>query len=194
MKKQPEVTAATRKKLMDSFLELYKEKEINRITVSEITKKAGFNRGTFYAYFTDIYNLLELLEDETVNDISKRFQACFEGQLPIDFQVFSGKCAEIFAENGDRLFFLINSSRNNKVAVKLKNALLPIVISYSGFSLLEERKDIEFIQSFIFSAMLGMITYWYDTGKEMDVKEFVKLAQSLVANGVLGYTKIELFK
>lgn len=194
MKKQPEVTAATRRKLMDAFWALYREKEINKITISAITKKAGYNRGTFYAYFTDIYDLLEQLEDETVSRITDKMKSCFQGELPMDFQEFSGKCAEVFAEYGDKLFYLVSNSRNNEVSAKLKESMMQVVLNYTGFSLSEKREEIEFIQSFIFSAMLGMVTHWYSTGKQLDVKEFVRLAQTLVANGILGYTNVTLFK
>ena len=47
MKKQPEVTAATRQKLMDAFWTLYKEKAIDKISIAEITNITGNNRGTF---------------------------------------------------------------------------------------------------------------------------------------------------
>ncbi len=42
MKKQPEITAATKQKIIDSFWELYKEKSIDKISVGEIT--ALFNK------------------------------------------------------------------------------------------------------------------------------------------------------
>ena len=57
-KKQPEITMMTKQIIKDSFWELYKEKKIENITVKDITQKAGFNRSTFYAYFTDVYDIL----------------------------------------------------------------------------------------------------------------------------------------
>ena len=56
MKKQPQQTAQTRKKLMDSFWKLYCDDGIDRVTVGAVAKDAGYNRGTFYEYFTDVYD------------------------------------------------------------------------------------------------------------------------------------------
>ena len=51
MGKYEEVSARTRQNLMDAFWELYCEKRIEKITVREITAKAGYNRGTFMNTF-----------------------------------------------------------------------------------------------------------------------------------------------
>ena len=129
MNKQPEITAKTRRNIMDAFWLLYSQMDIDKITVGAITKKAGYNRSTFYAYFTDIYDLLDQIENEMVENLSEKFASFFSETLPLDFQVFSGKCAEIFAENGDKLFYLLR--HNNKFADKLKKSLLPVVVTYS---------------------------------------------------------------
>ena len=59
MHKQPEVTAATRARLMDAFWALYRERPMEKITVSSIVKLAGVHRSTFYEYFQDVYDVLE---------------------------------------------------------------------------------------------------------------------------------------
>ena len=37
-------------------------KQISKITVREICEKAGINRSTFYAHYTDVYDLFERVE------------------------------------------------------------------------------------------------------------------------------------
>ena len=37
------------------FIELLQTKELNEISVSDICKRAGLNRNTFYANYPDIY-------------------------------------------------------------------------------------------------------------------------------------------
>lgn len=69
MKKQSEVTAQTKQNLVGAFWSLYCEKRIEKITVKEITLKAGYNRGTFYEYFTDVYDVLEQIEKSLIPTI-----------------------------------------------------------------------------------------------------------------------------
>ena len=42
---------------------------IEKITVREITERAGYNRATFYLYFRDVYDLFEQLEDEILSQV-----------------------------------------------------------------------------------------------------------------------------
>ncbi|MCD7750028.1 MAG: TetR/AcrR family transcriptional regulator [Oscillospiraceae bacterium] len=53
MKKQPEVTERTRQRFLEAFWSLVREKPVAKISVSELTKRAGYNRSTFYEYFLD---------------------------------------------------------------------------------------------------------------------------------------------
>ena len=43
--------------LKDAFWKLYSKKEISKIRISEITNLAGYNRGVFYLYFKNIYEI-----------------------------------------------------------------------------------------------------------------------------------------
>ena len=77
MKKQPEVTAATRQKLMDAFWTLYKEKAIDKISIAEITNITGNNRGTFYHYFKDVYGVLEQIEGDLIKEVHMEVSNAF---------------------------------------------------------------------------------------------------------------------
>ena len=67
----------TKKMLIKAFLELRRQKPLRKITVSELCSAAGVGRGTFYAHFTDIYDLNEKLEDKFLAD----FSAALRGAL-----------------------------------------------------------------------------------------------------------------
>lgn len=53
----------------DAFLLLLKEKELDKITVSDVIKKAGIVRSTFYNHYENIPDLVTAIEDKTINDI-----------------------------------------------------------------------------------------------------------------------------
>ena len=52
----------TENKIIDTTLMLIKEKDISKITVSDICKKTKMNRSTFYAHFQDIPELMERID------------------------------------------------------------------------------------------------------------------------------------
>lgn len=60
-------TRYTRMVLQDSLMELMKQKPISKITIKELCEKADINRTTFYTHYSDQYDLLRKIEDETLS-------------------------------------------------------------------------------------------------------------------------------
>ena len=55
--------------IFDAFFALLKEKEFDRITVADVSKKAGVVRSTFYNHYENVPALVEAAEDRTIRDI-----------------------------------------------------------------------------------------------------------------------------
>lgn len=55
--------------ICDAFLLLLKEKPLDKLSVTDIIKKAGIARATFYNHFEDITALIAAMEDKTIRDI-----------------------------------------------------------------------------------------------------------------------------
>ena len=54
----------TRQRIMDGYLDMMREKRWDKTTVRELCGKLHISRGTFYQYYTDIYDLVEQAEDQ----------------------------------------------------------------------------------------------------------------------------------
>lgn len=61
----PRVTR-TKQLLVDAFQKVSKEKKLSQLTVKNITDEATVNRATFYAHFTDKYDILDYSLDVTI--------------------------------------------------------------------------------------------------------------------------------
>ena len=58
----------TRALIKSTFAEMLSEKkEINKITVTELVKRADINRGTFYSHYDDVYGVAEDYENELID-------------------------------------------------------------------------------------------------------------------------------
>lgn len=55
--------------IYDAFFLILKEKELDKITVSDVIKKAGIVRSTFYNHYENIPALVTAIEDKTIQDI-----------------------------------------------------------------------------------------------------------------------------
>ena len=57
--------------LKEAFMELLAEKPYESITVSDVARKADLNRGTFYAHYASVHDLLMQMEDEMLAEINE---------------------------------------------------------------------------------------------------------------------------
>ena len=73
MKKNESKYFYTANLMNQALLLLLEEKDIDCISITEITKKAGVNRSTFYLHYDNIYELLE----ETLENLNKEFVSSF---------------------------------------------------------------------------------------------------------------------
>lgn len=71
MPKKAEYKSSLRSKALikEAFIELLRTKPAEKITVTDIVKKANINRGTFYAHYSDIGKLVAAIEDEIVQTL-----------------------------------------------------------------------------------------------------------------------------
>ena len=194
MKKQPEVTAATRKNLIDAFWTLYKEKTIDKITIAEITRLSGNNRVTFYHYFKDVYAVLEHIEDNLIKDV------CSEVRAALNDHVFQADAREInylytvsmpiFKRHAEKIFTLLGKNGDPRFTNEFRRTMRTMLIQF--WNLPQELEHLDYMIEFSYSAMIGLMTKWYENGNDLTDGEFFKLAQGLVANGVLGYLNQEV--
>ncbi|MCD7886015.1 MAG: TetR/AcrR family transcriptional regulator [Clostridiales bacterium] len=112
MKKQPEVTDATQEALVTAFFRLARLKNIQQITVREITNLAGYNRTTFYRYFPDVYALIEYAEDDFFQRTRKALEEQANGGQTYDRQFFE-VFINCFRENMDRVSILMSEQNRS---------------------------------------------------------------------------------
>lgn len=59
----------SRRMIREAYLALIQEKDMDKITVTDIITRADLNRGTFYAHYQDTHAVIEQIEDEIIGKI-----------------------------------------------------------------------------------------------------------------------------
>ncbi len=59
----------SKKRIKKAFIELLQTKEISEINITDLVKKAGINRSTFYVNYIDIYDLADKVKEEMFQDL-----------------------------------------------------------------------------------------------------------------------------
>ncbi|NFW02796.1 TetR/AcrR family transcriptional regulator, partial [Staphylococcus aureus] len=60
----------TKSSIKQAFTKLLQEKDLEKITIRDITTRADINRGTFYLHYEDKYMLLADMEDEYISELT----------------------------------------------------------------------------------------------------------------------------
>lgn len=188
---QPDKIQQTKKNLMDAFWRLYETKKIEKITIKDITEKAGYNRSTFYQYFKDVYDVLDQIELALLPDISKDF---LNGSDKFTPDQLVSNITKTFQRNSKYLSVLLGDHGDPQFALKMKSIILPIMHQLVAVDF--ESKHFRYIFEYYFSALIGVLTYWVNNDKQLSTEELTTLLMEILSKDVknLFHTQIETQK
>lgn len=178
MKKQPELTAITRQTFIDTFFQITSEGK--KATVGAITERAGYNRCTFYRYFTDTEQLLSQVESE----ICDAFGAALTGQAssisPTDI---IGSFVDVYQQYGEYLSVLLGVHGDSRFVAKMKAMIQPM--AHQLFAAGSESNIVAALkEEFVLSAVLSTITKWYEMKQPIPLSQLGILMMNVLQDGV----------
>lgn len=111
----------TRQSIKNAFMQLTLNKEAGKLSVTDITEKAGINRSTFYLHYADVKSIAEDIDKEFAKVIEK----CLDGFDITDiygsiYSLFSYLTATLDKEETSKNY-IIFSTESVEIAEKLKN-------------------------------------------------------------------------
>lgn len=61
--------------IRNALLQLMRDKDYDQITITEVARKADINRGTFYAHYKNLGEVLESLQNDIAGQLAQIFQS-----------------------------------------------------------------------------------------------------------------------
>jgi len=180
----------TQKDLRNGLLHMLKIKNYHDITISEICKFAGYNRGTFYNNFNNKDNLLEFLIDSRLNEMVLHLNKSY---FPYETYSSTLLIFKTLFDNGDFFQSLLNNNTIIDFRYKTYEALLNG--HYKKVSdipqNLEKYESIEeFYYSYVGSAMMGITMYWIKDGMKKSpeylTEKFLEIVDTRPHDLILG--------
>ena len=159
-KKNPEQTGQTIRNIKDAFWKLYEEKPIEKISVKQITDLAGYNRATFYLYFSSVRDVRDQIEDDLIAQRNAMLSASMhDGKLAITPELTDvpmtlfryGKV--LLGPHGDPKFV---ERAENSVWPYIQPTLFPDTPDIEDISDPQERRRLELLKHFYLSGILGL--------------------------------------
>ena len=173
-------SASTKRKIMQCFWELFEQKSIEKITVSEITSRLKINRSTFYAYFKDVYDVLDQIEDMFLPTPEQLQSYCLNLKDPEEFyQAF----LELFDSTYAKMTFLLGEQGDPNFERKLKNWIRPAFRKKVPMEY-QQHKFFDLSLEFVLSSMISVIVFWANHPSEITSRELFDHLHNMYVYGI----------
>jgi AcrR family transcriptional regulator len=190
MKKTNSASQHTRQKIKDAFIELCAENGLANVTVSQITKRSGCNRCTFYNYYENTDTLLKDIEDSILEQYKKQYSEIFANGLPNNYEIVLTHAVDIIRQIGRPIYVLVSSNGDFSFRERLYSIVKPYQEQITNGSI--DKETMEYLNIYIFSSIFGLLGHWFDTKQKISEKELVELAQSLIFKGINGIIQLNI--
>ena len=185
-KKEDRRVRRTKKLLTQALTQLLQEKQINEITVKELTDLADMNRGTFYLYYKDMFDMLEKIEDglfEALDAIISLHEHDDVSQQtkPILLDLFrfiednQEMCRVLLSPHGDMNFL----HRLNEVVRGKCLKAWPDIRKEKG------EADFDYHYSFVVFGCAGVIRAWVNRNCQESAEKMAEMAYGMILRGSL---------
>ncbi len=192
MKKNPQQTEFTKQKLQKAFWDIYEEKSLERITVREITERAGFNRSTFYAYYKDVYDVLEQSENAMLSKLNISSQ--WKSNL-LDIEKYKEDLytfGEFLKEYQKPIMLLLGEKGDPKFSSLLwnnaKENISENILEITGGI---DSSTLSYIVEYIINCHTGILMLWFKNGCDIPFEQIVDLTYRLMVSGVMPFITSE---
>ena len=189
MKKHESKYFYTASLMNQALLQLLEKKDIEFISVTEIAKKAGVNRSTFYLHYDNIYELLE----ETLENLNKEFIDSFPVHVP--YEIKSMENAFLITE--EYLIPYFNFCKKNKRILKLVHQKPHLFQSERAYrkmydsifypaiaQFLEDEIQRIYNLEFFTQGVAGIVRKWIELDCITEIDDLIKIIKACV-----GYNK-----
>ena len=164
----------TRARLEQAMLELMQEKDARSVTVQELTRRADVNRGTFYAHYKDIFDLLDrLLSSYSDQELSREL-------TPLLADVFR------FVRDEPVLRVALRDQATQNSFFRRLDQLIyqKYREDWRGLFLPTDRQLWSGCLDFMVAGAVGLIRGWMDRGFQEDPEQLAQLANRLILRGL----------
>lgn len=176
MGRRPEITEQTKQAFMDALCLLMRDKPLDRITVQDVARRAGYNRCTFYQYFSGVGELLGAVEDDLLTFILERRKgAGTHGQTLVRDLV------ELYEERALAIDALFGEYGNGAFLERAKTLWLEQGVDCEVAPFLPPADDrvAPYLVEYRYYGSLSLFRLWLKRGRDLSPEEFMELVAEL---------------
>lgn len=183
MEKTDRRVRKTKAQLRSGLATLMQTKSINEITVKELVDLVDINRSTFYLHYTDIYNMLEQIENNIFEEVRRAIDThpigITKNTFPFIADIFSillenkEVCSALIGPNGDISFIHTIEAIICENSIKALEPMFPNAID-----------DLKYSFSFCLSGCVGLVKTWLLKNNNESPEHMAELTYNMVTNAM----------
>ena len=184
-------TRVTKMLIRRAFTDLLRVKPVQSISIKELCEKAGVNRGTFYAHYASVHDLLMQMEDEMLAEINEVLSSLLPtdrgdvSSLRISTELF-----QCLKDNADLCTVTLGDFGDKSFAVRMLNmGWEKCFEAYSRYFRGASPKQIAYFYAFVSEGCIGLLRRWLREGMTTSAEEIAAMAERLMLYGASALAK-----
>lgn len=171
----------TRTALKSALTTLMKQKNINSISVKELTDLADINRGTFYLHYKDVSDLLSQSEDDLLDELKATVNLYSAETVKNDPAVLFSGLYRLCRDNADMVRILVSENGDIKFLNKLKRLMRDKCLNDWSQNLRKSGLEhFDAYYSFIVGGCLSLLQYWFADGMKESPEELAQITAAFI--------------
>lgn len=174
--------------IYDAFFLILKEKDLEKITVSDVIKKAGIVRSTFYNHYENIPALVAAVEDKTINDIFSLMETFHpKNDNDICKSFFMAVCD--YTMNNPFLANLLRSPRGDKFFEKALMMFHRFVadVTQNTASSRHSKEELSYMIACTIGSTLGVLHKWTNDNFSVPAEAVANILTHAFISGMLPF-------
>lgn len=185
MKNPEHRVRTTKKRFREALMGLLEKKPLRSITVKELCLRAGLNRGTFYAHYTDVAELMEQIEAEMEEDFRRAVEPLLSSAETMMPSNVTKKVFECIEANADLCKVTIGPHGDKEFARRLIRSSKEYwdKSCQSFFPDAEPWKN-EVYHTFIIGGCSALMERWISEGMVESSEKLAAAAEAIMVSGI----------
>lgn len=177
----------TKMLLKESLVELMREYPISKVSVKFLCEAADINRSTFYAHYTDQYDLLRQLGQEVVAELKKHISKDdFSKQTEQTVQALN-RILEYISRNADLFKILLSENGDSSFQREIMLLSQQETISNIRNDQNIDTRTSEYLQCFVVTGALSIVQKWLQDGMTESTEQMTEIVSKLLYKGISAF-------
>ena len=173
----------SKKYIKNAFSELLQKKDLEEITVTEIVKLAELNRGTFYAHYSNITDVLEEIEKEVTDKILFLLSE-YRGSIIENPTPFLREIADFLQKDYDFYKRLICAKVGDNFIDKLKEFFVTAVVEEMKANTMRDKEKFYLIIRFYTNGFANMYVDVFKGKLNVTLDKLTDMMGEIIAIGL----------